>query len=907
MAYPVLYHNELDIKSVEKTFSKTLHQLQEGDFKSADVRKMGDTIYYRARLDLRDRLLFSLILFHGEKHLLLLEVIKDHNYARSRFLRGAQIPEDDKLVSVPNPEKELNGHAPELTYLNASNRSVHLLNKFISFDELQQSVFLLHSPLIIIGSAGSGKTALVLEKMKTLPGNVAYISLSKFLVDHASALYFGNGYDNKNQEAEFLSLNDYLASWNKPQGREIHFHAFEPWFARHAQALKINEPYRVYEEFKGVITGSPVHAAWLTKEEYLSLGVKQSIFNLDEREKLYTLFQKYMVWLNEYNWYDSNIICYEYLALVKPRYDYVVVDEVQDITNIQLKCILQSLTRKTSFILTGDSNQIVHPNFFSWSKVKTFFHQSGNAEKQIKILQTNYRNSRQVVQLSNILLKIKNSRFGSIDRESNYLVNTISQHTGEVLLYGDEDKKKNELNRRTQQSAHFAVIVTDNVYKDEARRYFKTPLVFSVQEAKGLEYENVILVNFVSNHEAEFREIIYGVSAEDLEQTELHYNRASSKYDKDAEIYKFYINSFYVAITRGIKNIYLFEKRITHPVLQLLQLQESKKEIQVAEIKSSREEWLEEARRLSEQGKYEQSEQIRAKYLGYEYISAEQLEVMSKLALDPAKKEEEVKKERKQLFQYAIHHQRLDWIDQLAILQFQRAILYMKEVRLHRREFVKNIRMGRRQDVLSTINKYNIGFTSEEGATAIMLALHYDQPELATELLKRNASIRQNDPNGWLPIDYLLHGYYKNKLLKHQQVASLKTLQQFWYLVKPQGIIMEVDNHQLYIGGNSMLFFLVMAMRTLQADHPNKVKVTRLEDNKEEFITGAFSMDDIEKLASLIPDEILPPYRKNRSYINSILSSNEISRREQPGCKFAFQRVQRGWYMLNPDIKWSTS
>lgn len=907
MAYSILYHNELDIKSVEKSFPKTLHQLQSGDFKSADVRKMGDTNYYRARLDIRDRLLFSLVVCKERKHLLLLEVIKDHNYAHSRFLRGALLPEDDKLVAVPDPEKEVNGHTTQLSYLNAGNRSIHLLNKFISFDELQQSVFSLYTPLIIVGSAGSGKTALVLEKMKTLPGNVAYISLSKFLVENASGLYYANGYDNEKQEAEFLSLSDYLASWEKPQGREIHFRAFEPWFARHTQALKINEPYRVYEEFKGVITGSPVHAAWLTKEEYLSLGIKQSIFSMEDREKLYALFEKYIAWLKENNWYDSNIICYDYLAKVKPRYDYVIVDEVQDITNIQLKCILQSLTAKSNFILTGDSNQIVHPNFFSWSKVKTYFHQTGDAGKQVKILQTNYRNSQQVVALSNNLLKIKNRRFGSIDHESNYLVDTISEENGEVLLFGDEEKKKTELNRRTQHSTHFAVIVTDSIYKEEARRHFKTPLVFSVQEAKGLEYENVILVNFVSNHEEEFREIINGVTKEDLEKTELRYNRASSKNDKDAEVYKFYINSFYVAITRAIKNIFLFEKRISHPALQLLQMQENKKEIQVAEIKSTREEWLAEAHRLEEQGKYEQAEQIRAKYLGYEYVSAEQLEIILKLALDPSKKEHEVKKERKQLFQYAIHHQRFDWIEQLAQLQFQRAMLLMREVRQHRKDFAKNIRLGRRQDVLSTIDKYGISFTAEEGSTALMLALHHGQHELAMALLKRNASIRQTDQHGWMAIDYMLQGYYKNTLLKHQQMAGLQTLRQFWHLAKPPAIVLEVYNHQLQIGGNSMLYFLVIAMRTMQATQANKLKITWPGDDKRVVIVGAFDMNDVVKMASLLPDEILPPYRKNRSYINSVLASNEISRRGQAGCKMVFERVQRGWYIVNPNITWKAT
>ena len=101
-----------------------------------------------------------------------------------------------------------------------------------------------------------------------------------------------------------------------------------------------------------------------------------------------------------------------------------------------------------------------------------------------------------------------------------------------------------------------------------------------------------------------------------------------------------------------------------------------------------------------------------------------------------------------------------------------------------------------------------------------------------------------------------------------------------------------------------MLFFLVIAMRTMQATQGNKIKITWPGDDKRVLITGAFDMNDAEKMASLLPDEILPPYRKNRSYINSVLASNEISRRDQSGCKMVFERVQRGWYIVNPNIIW---
>ena len=242
--FNILYHNDLDFLSVEKTFSKTLKQLQTGDFKSADVRKMTGTNFYRARLDIRDRLLFNFVTYRQNKYLLLLEINKDHNYARSRFMRGGAVVDENKLTLVESPDKEMETAAIELPYVHPEVRTIHTLNKFISFDKFQQSVYTLHPPLIIVGSAGSGKTALVLD-----------------------------------------------------------------------------EPYRVFEEFKGVVTGSPVHSAWLSFEEYLALGVKQSIFSVSERERLYPIFTQYVEWMAEENLYDGNILCYEYLQKVKPCYE----------------------------------------------------------------------------------------------------------------------------------------------------------------------------------------------------------------------------------------------------------------------------------------------------------------------------------------------------------------------------------------------------------------------------------------------------------------------------------------------------------------------------------------------------------------------------------------------------------
>ena len=79
-----------------------------------------------------------------------------------------------------------------------------------------------------------------------------------------------------------------------------------------------------------------------------------------------------------------------------------------------------------------------------------------------------------MVELGNNLLKIKNTRFGSIDKESNYLIDTVSKNKGEVLLIRTR-KKKNELNRRTQNSTQYAVIVPTNELKTKPGDFLKHP------------------------------------------------------------------------------------------------------------------------------------------------------------------------------------------------------------------------------------------------------------------------------------------------------------------------------------------------------------------------------------------------------------------------------------------------
>lgn len=66
-------------------YNKFAQAIAADNFIQADVRKI-DTNLYRARLSIRDRLLFSFYRYRGETVCLVLEYLRNHAYHTSRFI-----------------------------------------------------------------------------------------------------------------------------------------------------------------------------------------------------------------------------------------------------------------------------------------------------------------------------------------------------------------------------------------------------------------------------------------------------------------------------------------------------------------------------------------------------------------------------------------------------------------------------------------------------------------------------------------------------------------------------------------------------------------------------------------------------------------------------------------------------
>ena len=893
----ILEYTGLDTTGVATQYRKTTEAIAREDFRAAEVKKLaniGHGKFYRARLDGANRLLFGLVRHGGQTCALMLEVIANHDYRKSRFLRGASIDET-KIADVDSATWR--AEAQPVRYLHPERNAVHFLDKPLSFDDAQESVYRLPTPLIVVGSAGSGKTALTLEKLKQADGEVLYVTRSAYLAQNSRDLYYANGFERENQEATFLSYREFAESIRVPPGREAGWRDFSGWFARMRQghAFKGVDGHQAFEEIRGVIAARA--GGMLSREDYRALGVRQSIFPAAERDRLYDLFEKYRGWLAEAALYDLNLLAHDWLALAAPRYDFVIVDEVQDLTTAQLAVVLKTLKTPDRFMLCGDSNQIVHPNFFSWSQVKTLFWRDPQlAQSQVlRVLTANFRNGPQTTRLANTLLKIKHRRFGSIDRESNFLVETVGGEPGQATLLADKDASKRELDRKIRQSIQFAVLVMRDEDKPAAREFFSTPLLFSIHEAKGLEYENIVLYRFVSGHRHEFAEISAGVTQQDLETDTLDYRRARDKNDKSLEVYKFFVNALYVALTRAVRNLYLVESDTSHPLFGLLGLTTAEDGAQVEARQSSLQEWQKEARKLDLQGKQEQAEAIRRSILKQTPPPWPVLDepavrdLLAKVFRERAVGD----KQKRRLNEYAAVHDEPELASCLAreagfgIARLGGARGFERQRGALNRKYLAPYSARNFKDVLRQCETHGIDHRTAMNQTPLMAAAAAGNAPLVEALLERGADRDATDQYGCNALHLALREAFRDPQFARGPCAVL------YELLAPAHVDVKAGERLVRIDKHLSEYFLFQTFWTLF-----KSRFTHIDRT----LNCALDTRAILRAWEALPENILRATRNRRQHLSHVLSRNEVER-DYAYNRALFRRVAHGWYQFNATLE----
>jgi len=882
-----LESDQLEAGDLADKVAKVREAIERGDLCSPDVKKLTPGPYYRAKLDAANRLLLQFVSAEGGTACLALELIRQHRYDRSRYLRGA--PVDEKLLESAAVEEQ--PESTPLRYLHPTRPTFIHLDKPISPDDAQEVVLQARMPLVVVGAAGSGKTALLLHKLRQAHGRVAYLTESRWLAESARSMYVAfDGAPEGQEVADFLSYQQLLESVRVPSGRPVTLRDFAGFFARHRSKVPFADAHGCFEELRGVLTadaGGP-----LTREAYLALGARQSMYEPSQREAVFELFERYREWLAVAGLYEPNIVAYQALAQVQPCYDCVVVDEVQDLSNVQLALVLRTLSQPGRFMLAGDAHQVVHPNFFSWSGVRSLFWGGLGPVREgegVHLLACGYRNSGAVTRAAQRLLRLRELRFGSIDRESDTPVQTVGGEPGAVRVFRVGTAAVRELDERTRQSTRVAVVVLREEDKASARAVFRTPLIFSIHECKGLEYDTVILHRLVSTERRLFAELLEGVdTAAVVDDAPLAYARGRDKQDRSSERFKFHINALYVGLTRAVREVLLVEDDPQHALVQLLDAQEQTTAAAVRQERATSEEWQREAGRLEAQGKSEQAEAIRQQVLRYAPVPWKPLDrdgvaALAATTLVPGCVSN---KSMERLMEFAgFHQERLlvvrmaevtgrpwKWDDDLAWSVTLRHLQKYTSTRL--------------RDVLDDVERYGPEHRLPMGITPLMAAAYAFNAPLCEALIKRGARRDGRDHAGLTPMHWLL----RRRLVIGEKSPAMGAV---WELVAPPSIDVEVDGRLLQLGRETGEYFVFAAM---------VARMSTCLYSTTYRLMGHSAAELYERIEYGLPSVLLREERQRRDYLSQVLARAEAQSKYRPARRL-WIRERRGQYMPNPSLR----
>ena len=245
-------------------------------------------------------------------------------------------------------------------------------------------------------------------------------------------------------------------------------------------------------------------APLMTYAEYEALGRKRAPAFLQDRKEIFAIAEWYQSRLHaERLWDEIDLTRAAIRALdqgqaAQPSWSLVCCDEVQDLTDIQLSLLVRLPADPGRLLLAGDPKQIVNPSGFRWEKAKDLFCDRGIPVPPVHHLTLNFRCVRSIVLLANALLQLKQHLLGV--RSDERLDDWKFQGRPPCLVEGVAAASCLEHLGIT--AADRAILTRTVSERDELKERLETELVFTIREAKGLEFRTAVLWNFCGSPEA---------------------------------------------------------------------------------------------------------------------------------------------------------------------------------------------------------------------------------------------------------------------------------------------------------------------------------------------------------------------------------------------------------------------
>ena len=287
--------------------------------------------------------------------------------------------------------------------------------------------------------------------------------------------------------------------------------------------------------------------ALIPKEIYLKLDEQYCLYSSSQRELLYELTLRYQMFLSAEGKVDENDIARQFLNRLMnqnvPLFDFVIADEIQDLTEIQIYCLIRLARNRNNLLFSGDINQTIRPTYFHTGRIESILKTSNTHLGFIKHqLVKNYRSTKEVVDLANQVVTLRIQCLG-LNKKNDYYEIPIRGEQHPIYYFDAKHPLEMVKLIETGLNRHYvAIVVPDEEEKKNFERLTQQKgAVFTVEEIKGIEKEYIICYNVMTKYKTAWETII--------NQDVMYQNQ-----------YRYYFNLLYVALTRARHHLCFIEE-----------------------------------------------------------------------------------------------------------------------------------------------------------------------------------------------------------------------------------------------------------------------------------------------------------------------------------------------------------
>lgn len=501
---------------------------------------------FKIRVDEVKRIVFQYFHYQGFSAIKIVDFIPNHEFEYLKRIDLEKLPYT-LWTSIDNI------YFSKVPFLNQEQRLL---------------AFNVEYPSIVFGSAGSGKTSISLEKyiniyrdllaenIEIKKENLSYLTFNYKMAEDMSAqirLFYPNSICFTVDDF----FQDLLASNYKIQTNQDFYEwfnlniasAYDSKTRNLATQIGTDNPANLaYTYYRGLYKGSLEYQFnskrfenKMSFERFKDYLMSES-FEISRIEALWTVYEKYDQHLRLNKLVHDNDIAQLVIdnkSNYFGKFQNLIVDETQDLTQLQIYLLLL-LSNNFKVYFFGDSNQTINPTLFSLGKLRSIIHKLSNAQAQtrVDVLNKTYRATKGLVEYTNYLVDLRKIWIANQSEEVDYhhiAFNEDSESRWAAKIFNS--KIIDVVVNKTLLNPNAIILVPNNDVKStllqklNIRDEFQNR-IYTIFEAKGLEWESVVLYKFVSREIKMFREMINGVA-------------------KKSTIHRMVFNKYYVACTRA--------------------------------------------------------------------------------------------------------------------------------------------------------------------------------------------------------------------------------------------------------------------------------------------------------------------------------------------------------------------